>query len=107
LSFLHSFQEGKPTLAFDFIEEFRVQAVDRVIFSMITKGERLEIDSQRGRLTRETVQKLIRNVLERLATPMRYRRQAKPLQEIIRVQAKLLAAHLHGKARYRPFIGSW
>ncbi|WP_449244649.1 CRISPR-associated endonuclease Cas1, partial [Desulfobacca acetoxidans] len=29
ISFLHSFQEQKPTLAFDLIEEFRSQVVDR------------------------------------------------------------------------------
>jgi CRISPR/Cas system-associated endonuclease Cas1 len=74
---------------------------------MINKGERVEIDHKTGRLTKETVQKLIQNVLERLATPIRHRRQDKPLQEIIQLQAKLLAAHLHGKARYRPFIGPW
>jgi group II intron reverse transcriptase/maturase/CRISPR-associated endonuclease Cas1 len=107
ISFLHSFQEDKPTLSFDLIEEFRAQAVDRVVFGMINKGERLEIDPKTGRLTKETVQKLIQNVLERLATPVRYRRQDKPLQEIIQLQAKLLAAHLHGKARYRPFIRQW
>ena len=107
ISFLHSFQDGKPALAFDLIEEFRVQAVDRVVFSMITKGERLEIDAKTGRLTKATVQKLIQNVLERLAIPERYRRQEKTLQEIIELQAKLLAAHLQGKPRYRPFIGRW
>jgi CRISP-associated protein Cas1 len=107
ISFLHSFQEDKPTLSFDLIEEFRAQAVDRVVFGMINKGERLEIDPKTGRLTKETVQKLIQNVLERLATPVRYRRQDKPLQEIIQLQAKLLADHLHGKARYRPFIRQW
>jgi hypothetical protein len=107
ISFLHSFQEDKPTLSFDLIEEFRAQAVDRVMFGMINKGERVEIDHKTGRLTKETVQKLIQNVLERLATPIRHRRQDKPLQEIIQLQAKLLAAHLHGKARYRPFIGPW
>ena len=57
ISFLHSFQDGKPTLTFDLIEEFRRQAVDRVVFGMITKGERLEMDSQTGHLTRETVRK--------------------------------------------------
>lgn len=107
ISFLHSFQDGKPTLTFDLIEEFRPQAVDRVVFSMITKGEELALDAKTGRLTQETVRKLIQNVLERLATPIRYRSQEKPLQEIIHLQAKLLAAHLHGRRRYRPFIGRW
>ena len=107
ISFLHSFQDSKPTLVFDMIVEFRSQAVDRVVFSMITKGERLEIDSSTGRLTKETVQKLIQNILERLAMPVRYRGQEKSLQDIIHLQAKRLAAHLRGKERYHPFIGRW
>jgi len=107
ISFLHSFQDSKPTLVFDMIEEFRSQAVDRVVFSMITKGERLEIEPQGGRLTKETVQKLIRNILERLAMPVRYRGQEKSLEEIIHLQAKRLADHLQGKGRYQPFIGRW
>lgn len=107
VSFLHTFQDGKPTLVFDMIEEFRPQAVDRVIFSMITKGEELAIDPKTSRLTKETVRKVIQNVLERLATPVRYRSQEKPLQEVIQLQAKLLAAHLHGKEKYRPFVARW
>ena len=107
ISFLHSFRDGKPTLSFDMIEEFRAQAVDRVVFGMITKGERVALEAKTGRLTKETVQKLVQNVLERLATPVRYRSRDVPLQDIIPLQAKRLAAHLHGKGRYRPFIGRW
>jgi CRISP-associated protein Cas1 len=40
ISFLHKPQEGKPTLIFDLVEEFRPQAVDRAVFSMInTKSQ--------------------------------------------------------------------
>jgi hypothetical protein len=73
----------QTNVVFDMIEEFRPQAVDRVIFGMITKGEALMRDPKEQRLTRETVQKVIRNVLERLATPVPYRRQDKPLQDVI------------------------
>ena len=107
ISFLHTFHDDKPTLSFDFIEEFRAQAVDRVVLSMITKGEELALEAPTGRLTKATVQKLVTNVLERLATPIRYRGHDQSLQDIIRVQAKLLAAHLHGKGRYRSFLGRW
>lgn len=107
VSFLHTFQDDKPTLVFDMIEEFRPQAVDRAIFGMITKGEEVALDPQTQRLTKETVQKVIRNVLERLATPTPYRGQEKPLQEVIQLQAKLLAEHLYGRKRYRPFIAPW
>ena len=89
------------------IEEFRPQVVDRAIFRMITKGEALAIDPKTNRLTRETIRKLVQNVLERLATPVRYRSQEKPLQDVIQLQAKLLAAHLAGTKRYRPFISRW
>jgi CRISP-associated protein Cas1 len=107
VSFLHTPHDDKPTLVFDMIEEFRSQAVDRVIFGMITKGEALTLETRTQRLTRETVQKVIRNILERLATPVPYRGQEKPLQEIIHAQAKLLAAHVLGQKKYRPFIASW
>lgn len=107
ISFLHSFQDGKPTLTYDFIEEFRAQAVDRVVFGMITKGEALALDAQTGHLAKETVRKLVQNILERLATPIRHRGHEQSLQEIIQTQAKRLAEHLHGKARYRPYIGRW
>jgi CRISPR-associated protein Cas1 len=107
ISFLHTFQGNKPTLAFDLIEEFRAQAVDRAVFGMITKGEALAVDPQTGRLTQATVRKVIQNVLERLAAPVRYRGQRKPLQEVIDLQAKLLAAHLEGTKRYRPFLARW
>ena len=53
------------------------------------------------------MRKLIQNILERLAVPVRYRSQEKSLQEIIHLQAKLLAAHLHGQGRYRPYIARW
>jgi group II intron reverse transcriptase/maturase/CRISPR-associated endonuclease Cas1 len=107
VSFLHSMQDNKPTLVYDLIEEFRAQAVDRVVFGMITKGEPLALDTKTGRLTKATIQKLVQNVLERWATPVRYRQQEKPLQEVIGLQAKRLAAHVAGEGSYRPFIGRW
>jgi group II intron reverse transcriptase/maturase/CRISPR-associated endonuclease Cas1 len=35
IGFLHKPQPGKPALLYDFIEEFRTAAVDRVVFSML------------------------------------------------------------------------
>ena len=40
--FLHSYQSGKPTLIYDLIEEFRSFVVDRGVFAMFNRGERLE-----------------------------------------------------------------
>jgi CRISPR-associated protein Cas1 len=107
IGFLHSLQDGKTSLVFDLIEEFRPQAVDRVIFSMITKREPLALDRETGRLTRETVQRVVQNVVERLGTPLRHRGRERALRDVIHDQARLLADHLAGAKRYRPFIARW
>jgi len=107
ISFLHAFQEDKPTLAFDLIEEFRPQAVDRAIFSMLTRGEKLTQEKSGSLLTTDTRKKLISQVLERLGSLMPYRGQKITLEEIIRRQARLLAQHLQGRKRYRSFLGRY
>jgi group II intron reverse transcriptase/maturase/CRISPR-associated endonuclease Cas1 len=107
ISFLHSFQGQKPTLSYDLIEEFRPHVVDRAVIGMLTKKEDLAIEAKTGRLTRETVNRLVTNVLERLAAPTEYRTASLPLGEIIGRQARLLAAHLMGQRQYRPFLARW
>ncbi|MBM4289706.1 MAG: CRISPR-associated endonuclease Cas1 [Deltaproteobacteria bacterium] len=107
ISFLHSFQDNKPTLAFDLIEEFRPQVVDRAIFSMLTRGEKLTQEKSGVLLTLESRRKVITQVIERLGTLNPYRGQKVSLEEIIRRQARLLAGHLQGKKRYRPFLGRY
>ncbi|HOV89593.1 MAG TPA: CRISPR-associated endonuclease Cas1 [Syntrophorhabdaceae bacterium] len=106
LSYLHKPQHGKPTLVFDMIEEFRQQAVDRPVFSLITKGEKLEIKG--GLLTYETRKKVAEKVLERIHTVENFRGEEIRLSQIIKKQAKALAEFIEGKiVHYRPYIGKW
>jgi CRISPR-associated protein Cas1 len=42
--FLHSYQSGKPVLVYDIIEEFRPMIVDRAIFTMFRRGEKLSLE---------------------------------------------------------------
>ncbi|MDY7040944.1 MAG: CRISPR-associated endonuclease Cas1, partial [Chloroflexota bacterium] len=42
--FIHVDRPGKPSLVLDLIEEFRVAAVDRVVFGLVGKGVRFEQD---------------------------------------------------------------
>lgn len=106
ISYLHVDQPKKGSLVFDLIEEFRPQAVDRVIISMISKGVRMEMNGKY--LSRETCRKVIQNVLERLNVPIKFRDREMSLAEIIHYQAKGLALYLEGKkSRYWPFIGKW
>ena len=59
------YAEGNPNLVFDLIELFRCQAVDRVVISMINKGERCAVDKD-GKLLDETRSVLTRRILDRM-----------------------------------------
>ncbi len=107
ISFLHALQpKGQPTLAFDLMEEFRAQAVDRAVLAMLGRREPLQTDAQ-GLLTDTTRGRLIAQVYDRLATLVRFRRKELTLEEIIQHQAHLLVRHLKGEARYRAFAAKW
>ncbi len=106
ISYLHKPQDGKPTLVFDLIEEFRQQAVDRPVFSLITKGEELEIE--KGLLSGDTKKKVAEKVLERINVVEIFRAKEIRFFQIMKEQAKAVAEFLEGKMkRYRPYIGKW
>lgn len=106
ISFLHKPQSGKPTLLFDLMEEFRPQAVDRVVFSMINKRVELKMDGKL--LCPETRNKLAEGVLERINTIENFRGREMRLGDIIREQSRALADYLTGTSdRYAPYLGKW
>ncbi len=84
ISFLHSLQEGKPTLVYDLIEEFRAFVVDRSIISMINKNEPLKLNTK-GELSKLSRQLIVRNVKERLGTYTRHKKASKKVETIIQV----------------------
>lgn len=106
LSFLHSLQKGKPTLAYDLIEEFRAPVVDRTVLTLFARREKLEVN-QEGLLTEETRQRLITRIHERLSSIVSFRGQDFKLEEIILHQAQTIAQHLQGKKSYRAYRAKW
>lgn len=105
IGFLHKPRPGKPALLYDFIEEFRTAAVDRVVFSMLNWGKNYEV-TQEG-LNTQTRRDLARNILRRLHSPARYHGELMPLEEIMDQQARLLVRHVEGKDRYSCFVLPW
>ena len=105
ISFLHSPTGEKPTLVFDLMEEFRPQAVDRVVFSMLTKKEQLNVNQKTGLLEDETRKKMIESLLERQGTAVKYRGEKILLKDIIKKQIRDFCRHLKGETTYRHFIG--
>lgn len=82
MSFLHTPQPGKPTLLFDFIEEFRQAAVDRVVWSLLNREARLNItDAWSSRRRRGML--LARNILDRLRVDTRHRGERVSLEKVV------------------------
>jgi group II intron reverse transcriptase/maturase/CRISPR-associated endonuclease Cas1 len=111
ISFFHSFQKNKPTLVFDFIEEFRQALVDRPLFSLMTKGTRykkLKIDRDTGLMDKFTKETTLRTVLHRLASLIGFRGKKIRAEDMIQKQARHLADFIMEKKKtYRPFISTY
>ena len=104
-SVIHVRQPGKPTFSYDFIELFRCQAVDRVVISMLQKGEHAEIKD--GLLTEDTKKLLVRNITERMYKRENYRGENLPFETIIRRQAKEIADFFEDNSGYKPYKAKW
>lgn len=104
-SLIHAQREGKPTLVYDMIEIFRSQVVDRVVISLVQKGQELEV--RNGLLTDKTRQLLVKSVMERLARYEKYQGEEMKMEQIILRQAKLLAKAFEGTEKFKPYVAKW
>ena len=104
--FLHSYQAGKPTLVYDLVEEFRAFAVDRGIFTLLNRGEKL-VQGEEGLFTAETRKKVAKSVIDRLSSEVLCKGRRFTLHEVIQEQACNIKKHLSKKTQYRPFLGRW
>jgi len=104
--FLHVDRPGKPSLVLDLIEEFRTPVVDRVVFGLLNKSVKLEMDED-GKLSKETRKTIADAVLTRLQSRERYEKQRRMLRTILQCQARHIATFVRGEGRYTPFVGGW
>ena len=104
-SLIHVQREGKPALVYDMIEIFRSQVVDRVVISLVQKGQNLEV--RNGLLTDTTRQLLVKSVMERLARYEKYQGEEIKMEQIILRQAKLLAKAFEGTDKFKPYVAKW
>ncbi len=105
ISFLHVPLKGKATLAFDMMEPFRAQAVDRVVFSMVHRGQ---VKESNGRLSDALRKKLADAVVARLHRKELYHGSRRSLEDIIRINLFHLAAVLKEEGKkFKPYRGKW
>ena len=106
ISYLHVSQDGKPTLVYDFIEQFRSQAVDRVIIAMIQRDEPFIFKD--GLLDIKTRIVLSENIFERWNRIELFRGERIRFSEIVYKCAGKMAAYIRGEEKiYKPYIAKW
>ncbi|HHX65391.1 MAG TPA: CRISPR-associated endonuclease Cas1, partial [Chloroflexi bacterium] len=105
--YVHTDRPGKPSLVYDFIEPFRVPAVDRVVIGLANKHVSLNLD-ERHLLEEGTRRMLAEQVLARLEKPERYEGKRTPLRVVLQDQARHLTTFLRSEREiYEPFIVKW
>lgn len=105
--FVHVDRPGKPSLTLDLIEEFRQEAVDRVVFGLVNR--RFVVgQNERGWLEDATKRQYAEHVLGHLQTAVRHNGQKHPLQQVIQMQARAVAAFVRNERQeYTSFKASW
>ncbi len=104
--FLHSFQTGKPVLVYDLIEEFRSSVVDRSIFTMLRRGEKIAVEED-GMLNQESRKKIAHAIICRLGSEIFWIGRRVTLDDVIKMQAMNIKNHLLRKSVYKPFLAKW
>jgi CRISPR-associated protein Cas1 len=105
VGFLHAIGDGRASLLYDFVEEFRQYFVDRPVLGWLIKGGRPELKD--GLLVRESRAKLASLVLERLNSRVPYGGREIPAEEVIECEARELARDIRGQERHKPYIWPW
>lgn len=106
IGYIHANEPNRPALVYDFIEQFRQQAVDRPVFGILAKGEAIEI--KEGRLSEATRDLLVDNIFERLNKLELYRGKRQRFTDIMEHQARETARFFNGEVKtYKPYIAKW
>ncbi|GMU93447.1 MAG: hypothetical protein AMXMBFR4_25050 [Candidatus Hydrogenedentota bacterium] len=104
--FLHADQDNRPTLVFDFIEEFRQFAVDRPVFGMFTKRWVPGLEAG-GSLTQEARAALAARILEQLVSRTQWQGRAVRLCDVMTAAAYEVVAVIEERGRHVPFVAEW
>ncbi|MCL5986872.1 MAG: CRISPR-associated endonuclease Cas1 [Actinobacteria bacterium] len=103
--FIHVDRPGKPSLILDLIEEFRQPVVDRVIFGLLGKNVKFEMEDDK--LAFHTRKLIAQKVLERLEDTCLYQGKKHKIKTIIQRQARSVASYVREEGSYKPFIAPW
>lgn len=109
LGFLHTDRYGKPSLVLDLIEQFRQAIVDRAIINLFIQKQiddkDLELLEDKAILTKEGRAKVIKAVLERLNSEIKYQNKKISMKEIMQEKIRDVARFiLNQKENFEAFV---
>jgi len=102
-SYLHKEQDGKPTLVFDLIEQFRASAVDRVVVALVNKKIKIELDAD-CRITDACRKVVAEQFLNRLHSYFNYEKTESSIMEQINLRVRMLKEYLCENGKYKSFV---
>lgn len=106
LGFLHVSEINRPSLVFDFVEQFRSAIVDRTAISILSKGEKME--TKNGLMTDISKKRFTKKLLEKINKIEKFRSTERRIRDIIHEQANGLRNYLNGETQcYKPYIKTW
>lgn len=104
--FLHTLHEGKPTLVFDLIEEFRPWMVDRPLFADFIKRWKPDMDED-GYITQAARKDVGRRILEHGDKRYLYHGKHLRADDILLEQVRTIARFLRDGIALSPYIAPW
>jgi CRISPR-associated protein Cas1 len=104
--FLHVDDDGKPTLIFDLVEEFRQLAVDRPVVSMFTKRWRPAFDEE-GQLDKHTRAELARRIVTHFTEPIEYEGKSVKLHDVMKSEAYEIVNVILRNGAHEAFVANW
>jgi CRISPR-associated protein Cas1 len=115
IGFFHQLDYGRPSLALDLLEEFRVPAVDRLVLNLtnlrVLQAEDFVPDAESGglHLQRQALGRFFRAYEAHLNREFTDKGSGETttLRKSLRRQAERLAAHLTRGASYAPLLVTW
>jgi len=104
--FLHTDENGRPSLVLDIIENFRAPVVDRTVISFVNLGT--EIQMENGLLSLTTRRNFANKIIERLEAEEYYLNKKYQLKSIIQIETRKIASYFRDEIdSYQPFTFKW
>lgn len=106
VGYIHTLQDGKPGLVFDFIEEFRAYVVDRPLLAAFSKRWRPNFDED-GALDQASRKAIAARVLEQTQGRVHFEGKSVRMDDVMIAGAREVAAAMRGGPPRKAYVAEW